>query len=75
MIVRLTGYRDDKGRLEVEVELKSGVKRVFEVCEHESREGELAVTVMKPGERPSWDWRPVSTEVQQEKGSDDDRAP
>lgn len=54
MIESLTGYRDDNGRLEVEVELTSGAKRVFIVREEELESGCLSFTALPPNEPPSW---------------------
>lgn len=60
MISQLISYRDDKGRLEVEVELDSRpswhqdpqhpVRRKFVVEEHEMWEGCLTFTALPEGE-------------------------
>lgn len=54
MITSLVGYRDDKGRLEVEVELDSGTRRLFLIREDEMHQGELAFTALPTSEQPSW---------------------
>lgn len=54
MIAKLTGYRDDKGHLEVEVQLESGALRTFVVREDELYDGQLAFTPLPPAETPSW---------------------
>ena len=64
MITALTGYRDDKGRLEVEVKMDgvtslssegSGeVLRTFVVEESDMYPGTLTFTSLPPEEKPSW---------------------
>ena len=58
MITSLEAYRDDNGRLEVEVKLDSGRSRVFVVREDDMYEGELTFTQLSVTETPSWRFTP-----------------